>query len=69
VPVEKSGIRNLEWRKARRSVGNGACVELATANGQIIVRDSVNPGGAWLRYPVQSWVVFATKIKDEIIFE
>ena len=67
--MEKSGVVDLQWRKARRSVGNGACVELASVNGQILVRDSMNPGGAWLRYPARSWVAFATTIKNEINFE
>ena len=67
--MEKSGVVDLQWRKARRSVGNGACVELASVNGQILVRDSMNPGGAWLRYPARSWVAFATTIKSEINFE
>ena len=31
---------NLDWRKARRSANNGACVELASAAGQILIRDS-----------------------------
>jgi hypothetical protein len=67
--VEKSGVLDLQWRKARRSVGNGACVELASVNGQILVRDSMNPAGAWLRYPAQSWATFAAMIKGETNFE
>ena len=41
--------RNLQWRKAKYSAGNGACVEVATSNGQILVRDSTDPGGPALR--------------------
>ena len=67
--MEKSGGLDLQWRKARYSVGNGACVELASANGQILIRDSMNPGGAWLRYPAQSWTDFTAVIKGEINFE
>lgn len=69
MSVEKSGAPDLQWRKATHSVGNGACVELAAVKGQIFVRDSMNPGGAWLRYPSRSWAVFAAGIKNETIFE
>ena len=27
-------VSGLQWRKARRSVNNGACVEVAPVNGQ-----------------------------------
>jgi hypothetical protein len=59
----------LQWRKARRSANNGACIELAPANGQIAVRDSKNPGGTWLRYSAQSWREFIGTIKAEQIFQ
>ncbi len=55
----------LQWRKARRSAGNGACVEVAPVNGQIAVRDSMNPGGAKLQYPAQSWGTFVAALKNE----
>jgi hypothetical protein len=63
------GVPDLQWRKARRSAGNGACVEVAPLNGQIAVRDSKNPDGSWLKYPSQSWRTFITGIKDEYFFE
>lgn len=43
-------LRGLAWRKARSSVGNGACVELAPAAGMIAVRDSKDPDGPVLLY-------------------
>jgi hypothetical protein len=60
--------RKLPWRKATFSVGNGACVEVAPAGGQIAVRDSQNPDGVWLHYPVPSWQSFVKIIKDEKVF-
>jgi hypothetical protein len=62
-------VRGLQWRKATRSVGNGACVEVTSVNGRIAVRDSVNPGGAFLQYPARSWQEFALRVKNENIFE
>lgn len=66
---ENPEASELQWRKARRSANNGACVEVAPANGQIAVRDSKNPGGTWLRYSAQSWKEFTGIIKNEQIFE
>jgi len=42
---------------------------LAAEDGQIFVRDSMNPAGAWLRYPAQSFMAFAVGMKGKIIFE
>lgn len=43
------------WRKSRRSVGNGACVEVTTAGPGIAVRDSQDPAGPVLAYTAASW--------------
>jgi hypothetical protein len=58
-------VRDLQWRTSRRSAGNGACVEVAPANGKIVVRDSKNPGGIWLHYPAPTWRNFIDGIKSE----
>jgi Domain of unknown function (DUF397) len=54
---------NLEWRKARRSVNNGACVELAPAAGQILVRDSKDQDGPIIAYSEYSWRLFVAAAK------
>jgi hypothetical protein len=46
------------WRKALSSVANGACVELASADGMVAVRDSKDPGGPILRYTAAEWRAF-----------
>lgn len=44
------------WRKATHSGGNGGeCVEVATADTQIAVRDSKDPNGAILTFPISDW--------------
>lgn len=58
-------VRNLRWRKSTNSVGDGACVEAASENGQIFVRDSRNLEDAWLRYPATSWLCFISRVKSE----
>lgn len=59
-------VSNLQWRKARRSANNGACVELALrpAKGQIYIRDSKDPNGPVMRYPRYSWRVFVADVKQ-----
>jgi Domain of unknown function (DUF397) len=58
-------VRDLQWRKARRSAGNGACVEVAPTSGHIAVRDSKDPDGVRLRYTPQSWRNFLLNIKNK----
>ena len=45
----------VNWRKAGRSVGNGACVEVASASARVLVRDSVNPSGTAIAYAPEAW--------------
>jgi hypothetical protein len=54
---------NLEWRKARRSANNGACVELAPAAGQILIRDSKDRSGPVIAYSEYSWRRFIAVAK------
>jgi len=54
---------NLEWRKARRSANNGACVELAPAAGQILIRDSKDQDGPMIAYSEHSWRQFVAVAK------
>ena len=55
--------RQLEWRKARRSQGNGDCVEIAAAEGDIAVRDSKDPLGPVLAFGPEAWKRFAVQVK------
>jgi Domain of unknown function (DUF397) len=52
-----------QWRKARRSANNGACVEVAPVGGQILIRDSKDPNGPILRCPGHSWRMFTENEK------
>jgi Domain of unknown function (DUF397) len=55
--------RNVAWRKARRSVANGACVEVGSTTEAIVVRDSVDPAGPKLRYSAWMWQAFIADAK------
>lgn len=51
------------WRKSRRSVAGGACVEAASGNATVVVRDSTDPSGPKMRYPAKTWQAFVTALK------
>lgn len=52
------------WRKAKRSIGNGDCVEIAPVRGSIAVRDSKDPSGPVLRYSADTWRVFLSEAEQ-----
>ncbi|TDV47009.1 DUF397 domain-containing protein [Actinophytocola oryzae] len=54
-------LSRAEWRKSSRSTGAPNCVEVAT-NGQVTaVRDSKQPSGPVLAFPMASWVDFVSR--------
>jgi hypothetical protein len=54
----------IAWRKAQRSAGNGACVEVASHSGMIAVRDSKDPNGPVLTYAIAEWRGFLDGAKN-----
>jgi hypothetical protein len=64
MTIDSSDNDRLPWRKAARSMNNGACVEVAVASGTILVRDSMNPGGQMVRYPASSWLPFIATVRQ-----
>jgi hypothetical protein len=63
---------NLVWRKSQLSTNNGSCVEVASAAGKVVLRDSKNPNGPVLVYSPDEWVAFLDGAKkgefDDLIF-
>jgi hypothetical protein len=48
-----------DWRKSSYSDGNGgACVEAATGNGTILIRDTTDRDGVTLTFTAQAWEKF-----------
>ena len=51
------GIGN--WRKSTYSSANGGeCVELASGQGTILIRDTADRGGGTLSVPASVWTAF-----------
>ena len=53
----------IVWRKSTAS-NSGACVEVAVADGSMLIRDSANPGGPVLRVSTSAWSVFLTSARE-----
>ena len=60
--MDSSALVSASWRKSRHSATIN-CVEIAETPDVIGVRDSKNPGGAVLTYPVSRWSAFLTGVK------
>jgi hypothetical protein len=52
------------WRKSSYSDGNGGdCVEAASSDGEIQVRDTTDRDGVTLAFSVQSWEQFTSALR------
>lgn len=64
MPLSSDGSGLLNWRKAKRSMNNGNCAEVAATASVVVVRDSKDPGGPVLRYPDASWRSFLSAARQ-----
>jgi Domain of unknown function (DUF397) len=64
MPLSSDGRELLNWRKAKRSMNNGNCTEVAAAASVVIVRDSKDRSGPVLRYTDTSWRSFLTAARQ-----
>ena len=54
----------MDWRTSSRSAGNGACVQVATADDlAVLVRDSQDPGGVVLALTPDAWRDLTSRVK------
>ena len=57
-----SDVESLNWRKARRSMNHGACVEVGTAVDNVVVRDTTDHEGTHIAYTPAAWRDFLGKM-------
>jgi hypothetical protein len=66
MTVSGSPAEGLRWRKSKYSTGNGECVEVASAQGRVSIRDSKDPGGPVLSYSVAAFRSFLGEAHEEV---
>ena len=53
------------WRKSSYSDGNGGnCVETASDDGVILVRDTTNRDGGTLAFGAEAWTAFVASLRQ-----
>ncbi len=53
----------LNWRKAARSISNGACVEVANAADAVAIRDTQDKAGTIISCSGESWRNFTGAVR------
>jgi len=54
----------MDWRKSSFSSANGGdCVETASADGVVLVRDTANRDGVTLNVPAAVWRKFTVSLR------
>jgi hypothetical protein len=48
----------MDWRKSSFSGQNGSCVETASGEGVVLVRDTTNRSGGTLSFTADAWQTF-----------
>jgi hypothetical protein len=61
--MQKRQSRGIAWQRASRCA-NAACVEVASIDGSIAVRDSKNPDGTVQMYSPSEWNAFLDGITN-----
>lgn len=64
MPLSSDRSELLNWRKAKRSMNNGNCAEVAGQAKLVVVRDSQDPSGPVMRYPDTSWRSFLAAVRQ-----
>jgi len=54
----------VDWRKSSYSGAQGGdCIETASADGAVLVRDTKNPDDGALAFTTPAWTAFAASLK------
>lgn len=52
------------WRRSSACVGQSHCVEVGSAAGEVLMRDSKSPSRDPLRFLVDAWEAFVRGVRD-----
>jgi Domain of unknown function (DUF397) len=53
----------MDWRKSSYSGSNGSCVETASGNGAVLVRDTTDRAGGTLTFSAAAWQEFTASVR------
>jgi Domain of unknown function (DUF397) len=56
-------LSRAPWRKSSYSGNGNNCVEAASVNGHVVVRDTADRGGAAEVFSTQAWQRFTARVK------
>lgn len=59
-------LSTARWRTSSHS-GQNECVQVAGLPGVVAVRDSKNPKGPALTFPLEAWRAFAGRVKTDLV--
>jgi hypothetical protein len=63
TPPDRNSM--LFWRKSRASGADSGCVEVATQEFSVLVRDSRDRCGTRLAFSAGQWQLFVRRIKND----
>jgi Domain of unknown function (DUF397) len=64
MTVQPNWYSTLPWRTSSASVGNGECVEVATAAPFVLARDSRDRSGPVLELTSAQWLGLVDRLKN-----
>jgi hypothetical protein len=67
VLIAVLSFEEAKWRKSSRSVADGACVEVALVESEVLIRDSKHPSGLILKVTADAWRSLIRAIKTDPI--
>jgi hypothetical protein len=65
MPSRQSRHSTLNWRSSRYSGKIGDCVEIASEDGSVLVRDSRQRSGPVLQFSPDLWSSFMKRLRDD----
>lgn len=65
MPRRDSRHSTLIWRKSKASNADQECVEMASTERSVLVRDSRDPAGPALEFSPAQWSSFMRRIRED----